>query len=40
MQVKIICDILKLTVLHGVLHTLDPKPMRGAEPVVRRLPEH
>lgn len=27
----------KITVLHGVLQTLDPKLMRGAEPVVRAL---
>ena len=26
---------IKLTVLHGELQSLDPKLMRGAEPVVR-----
>jgi len=27
----------KIAVLHGVLQTLDPKLMRGAEPIVRAL---
>lgn len=29
------CVTIFLTTLHGVLHTLDRKPMPGAEPTVR-----
>lgn len=37
MQIQSIHGILELTVLHGELQSLDPKFMRGAEPVVRGL---
>ena len=37
LDVKIFVWYDTFAVFHGVLRTLDPKPMRGAEPVVRVL---